>query len=125
MDDVHPAYRGQGELQFLKIIAEEIEKAEYRPGTTFTKESERYVFRRFRTKLGPLYSDRFLRSRFKTIKKRYLEFSEMISKPGLYWDKKNNVVYGNEELLRAEYMVTTVFFFSPSIYYTIPYLFLL
>lgn len=108
MANVQPAYRGQGEFQFLKMMAEELEKG-YTPGSTFRKESQLYVYRKFRSVFGPIYSDRFLKSRFRHLKKRYQEFSEMMSQKGIYWEKKANVVYGNEKLLRAQYKVNLHF----------------
>lgn len=100
MDNRPLSYVGQGEFQLLKMMAEEIERGEYRPGSAFTPESQLYVFRRFRKLFGPLYSDRFLKSRFKNLKKRYHEFSALLNHEGIHWDKENNLVCGNEELLQ-------------------------
>ncbi|KAI3471823.1 hypothetical protein Pfo_028476 [Paulownia fortunei] len=102
MANIAPAYRGQGEFQFLKMMAEEIEKG-YTPGSTFRPESQLHVYRKFRAAFGPIYSDRFLKSRFKHLKKRYQEFSELLNQEGIYWNKKSNLVYGNEKLLREQY----------------------
>ncbi|KAL0347057.1 UNVERIFIED_CONTAM: hypothetical protein Scaly_1721700 [Sesamum calycinum] len=102
MANVVPGYRGHGEFQFLKMMAEEIEKG-YIPGSIFRPESQVYVFRKFRAAFGAIYSDRFLRSRFKHLKKRYHEFSELLNQEGIYWNKKQNVVHGNETILRTKY----------------------
>ncbi|XP_051130187.1 uncharacterized protein LOC127250806 [Andrographis paniculata] len=99
------SYRG-GEFFFLQFLAEEIERG-YTPGSTFRQESQLYVNRRLRTVVGPLYgpmfSDRYLKSKIKTLKKRYHEFSKLLSQKGIHWDVEDNIVYGNEKHLRAHY----------------------
>ncbi|KAK6139928.1 hypothetical protein DH2020_026304 [Rehmannia glutinosa] len=102
MANLLPPYIGQGEFYFLKMIAEEIEKG-YKPGSTFKPESQLYVFTKFRAAFGPFYPDRFLKYKIKQLKKRYQDFSELLSQNGINWNKKKNVVYGNEKLLRETY----------------------
>lgn len=104
MDNAHPNHmqfgnRGYGEFQFIKLMAEEVEKG-YTPGSTFNKKHQLYVYGKFRSMFGPLYSDRFLRSRFKQLKKRYLDFSEVLTHESIIWNRQTNIVEGDEELLK-------------------------
>ncbi|KAL6559201.1 hypothetical protein OROHE_006570 [Orobanche hederae] len=103
MANIPPAYSGQGEFYFLKMMAEELEKGGYTPGSTFKRESQLYVFRKFRIAFGPIYSDRFLKMKIKYLKKKHKDFSELLSQEGIYWNMEDNVVYGNEELLSKKY----------------------
>ncbi|GFQ01750.1 hypothetical protein PHJA_002318900 [Phtheirospermum japonicum] len=105
MTNIFPPYRGQGEVHFLKLMAEEIENGGYAPGLTFRSESMLCVFRKFRIVCCPIYSDCFLKIKIKQIKKKYQEFSELMSQDAIYWNKKNNVVYGNMKLLSEKYNV--------------------
>ncbi|KAL3642683.1 hypothetical protein CASFOL_013498 [Castilleja foliolosa] len=98
-----PPNREQGEVHFLKLMAEELRKAEYPPGSTFRRESMLYVFKKFRIAYGPMYSDRYLKSKIKQLFKKYREFSVLMSEDEIYWDKQNNIVYGNDKLLREKY----------------------
>ncbi|GFQ03577.1 hypothetical protein PHJA_002501500 [Phtheirospermum japonicum] len=106
---VLPPHREHGEAHFLKLMAEEIENGGYTPGSTFRHESMLYVFRKFRIVYGPIYSDRFLKMKVKQLKKRYQEFSELMSQDEIYWNKQNNVVYGNMKLLSEKYKVNKTF----------------
>ncbi|KAG6433923.1 hypothetical protein SASPL_105542 [Salvia splendens] len=99
-------YRGQGDFQFLKMMVEEIERGDYTPGSTFRKESELYVYEKFRSMFGRVHSDRLLKLRLQILNRKYKDFSEMMNKPGISWDMKKNVVSGNEQLLRAKYKIT-------------------
>ncbi|KAG6437246.1 hypothetical protein SASPL_102158 [Salvia splendens] len=106
MAGVLPGYghRGQGgDFQLLKMMVEEIERGDYTPGSTFRKESELYVYEKFRSVFGRVHSDRLLKSRLQILSRKYKTFSEMMNKPGISWDMKKNVVYGNEKLLREKY----------------------
>ncbi|KAL3628292.1 hypothetical protein CASFOL_027338 [Castilleja foliolosa] len=103
MDNVLPPNRGDGETHFLNLMAEEMENGGYTPGTTFKRESMLYVFRKFRRVYGPIFSDRFLKTKFKKLKTRYQEFSVLMSHDDIYWNKQNNVISGNENLLREKY----------------------
>ncbi|KAL8039718.1 hypothetical protein ABFX02_10G054350 [Erythranthe guttata] len=98
MANMPPPYVEPGEFHFLKIMAEEIEK-HYVPGSTFREESQNYVFRKFRVAFGPFYSDRFLKSRFKHLRKRYQDFSDILSHEGVHWNKEHNLLYGNQKVL--------------------------
>ncbi|GFQ06431.1 hypothetical protein PHJA_002825300 [Phtheirospermum japonicum] len=70
MANVLPSYRGQSEVQFLKLMmAEEIENCEYTPGPTFRQESMLYVFKKYRIVCVPIYSDRFLKMKIKSSRK--------------------------------------------------------
>ncbi|GER54220.1 CCR4-NOT transcription complex subunit 7 [Striga asiatica] len=103
MDDLPEEYRGNGEFHFLKMMAREIEKAEYPPGSTFRRESMLNVFRKFRILFGPIYSDRYLKMKIKSLKKKYQEFSELLNQENIFWNKQNNIVYGNDQLLNERY----------------------
>ncbi|KAL3628229.1 hypothetical protein CASFOL_027275 [Castilleja foliolosa] len=105
MDNVLPPNRGDGETHFLKLMAEEMENGGYTPGTTFKHESMLYVFRKFRRVYGPIFSDRFLKTKFKKLKTRYQEFSVLMSHDDIYWNKQSNVISGDENLLREKYRV--------------------
>lgn len=105
---VQPGHRGYGEFQFLKIMAEEIEKGCV-TGSTFRKEHQLYVYRKFRSLFGPIYSDHFLRSKFKHLKKRYHEFSELLNQEKILWYKTSNIVYGDEKLLKEKCKVNLHF----------------
>lgn len=108
---------GHGNFQLLKMMVEEIERGNYTPGSTFRKESELYVYKKFRSVFGRVHSNRILKSRLQILNRKYKIFSEIMNKPGISWDMKKNVVYGNEKLLREKYKVTAAL---SSIYHIIP-----
>ncbi|CAA0837841.1 Unknown protein [Striga hermonthica] len=103
MRNIPEEYRGRGEYYFLKVMAEEIEKADYPPGATFSQESMLCVFRNFRSIFGPIFSDRCLKQKIKSLKKKYKDFSELLKEDNILWDKQNNIVYSNDELLSVKY----------------------
>lgn len=101
---MQPPNRGSGEFHFLKLMAEEVGKG-YSPGSTFNRKHQLYVYGKFRSMFGPLYSDRYLRAKLKNLQKRYLDFSELLNQEGITWNRKTNIVKGNEELLKERWRV--------------------
>lgn len=97
--------RGDAEKFFLRMMVDEIEKG-YAPGSTFKLESQLSVNRKFRILFGPIFSDRYLKSRLKNLRKRHKEFSELLNREGIMWNMKLNAVYGNDKLLKEEYKVS-------------------
>lgn len=96
--------RGDAEKFFLRMMVDEIEKG-YAPGSTFRLESQLSVNRKFRILFGPIFSDRYLKSRLKNLRKRHKEFSELLNREGIMWNMQLNAVYGNDKLLKEEYKV--------------------
>ncbi|CAI9766374.1 unnamed protein product [Fraxinus pennsylvanica] len=99
MADVRSEYEGEGEFYFLKLMAEEIEN-EYIQGSTFRSESWQRVMRKFCKIYGPIFTVLCLKARLRSLKKRHQKFSELISHEGVFWNKKHNVVSGNQEVLK-------------------------